>query len=83
MNNDRAAPPASGQAPPAVSGGGAAEKRPRIAFAMTSNYLPESTGGLELGGGVIAVRREGVGHDVAAANYLNALIPLLPPELRR
>lgn len=43
----------------------------------------ESTGGLELGGGAIAVRREGVGHDVAAANYLNALIPLLPPELRR
>jgi hypothetical protein len=43
----------------------------------------ESTGGLELGGGTITVRREGVGHDVPAANYLNELIPLLPPELRR
>ncbi|MFI6094174.1 hypothetical protein ACIA8G_01370 [Lentzea sp. NPDC051213] len=43
----------------------------------------ESTGGLELGGGRITVHRKGVGHDVTAANYLNALIPLLPPELRR
>lgn len=43
----------------------------------------ESTGGLELGGGTITVRREGVGGDMTAANYLNALIPLLPPELRR
>ncbi|WP_394620816.1 hypothetical protein JNUCC0626_17445 [Lentzea sp. JNUCC 0626] len=41
----------------------------------------ESTGGLELGGGRITVHREGVGHN--AFDYLNALIPLLPPELRR
>ncbi|MFS8098793.1 hypothetical protein LFM09_16820 [Lentzea alba] len=43
----------------------------------------ESTGGLELGGGRITVRRVGIGHDMTAANYLNTLIPLLPPELRR
>jgi hypothetical protein len=43
----------------------------------------ESTGGLELGGGMITVHREGVGRDMTAANYLNTLIPLLPPELRR
>lgn len=43
----------------------------------------ESTGGLELGGGRISVHCTGLGHDVTAANYLNALIPLLPPELRR
>lgn len=43
----------------------------------------ESTGGLELGGGRITVHRNGIGHDVAATNYLNALIPLLPPELHR
>jgi hypothetical protein len=41
------------------------------------------TGGLELGGGRITVHCTGEGHDVTAANYLNALIPLLPPGLRR
>ncbi|MDX8031450.1 hypothetical protein SK803_14590 [Lentzea sp. BCCO 10_0856] len=43
----------------------------------------ESTGGLELGGGRITVHRDGIGHDVAATHYLNALLSLLPPELRR
>jgi hypothetical protein len=43
----------------------------------------ESTAGLELGGGRITVHRKGVRHHTTAANYLNALIPLLPPELRR
>lgn len=43
----------------------------------------ESTAGLELGGGRITVHRRGIRHNATAANYLNALIPLLPPELRR
>ncbi|GGU34798.1 hypothetical protein [Lentzea flava] len=43
----------------------------------------ESTGFLELRGGWITVHRTGTEHDGPAANYLNALIPLLPPELRR
>jgi hypothetical protein len=43
----------------------------------------ESTGCLELRDGWITVHRTGVGYDGPAANYLNALIPLLPPELRR
>jgi hypothetical protein len=43
----------------------------------------ESTGFLELRDGRITVHRTGVEHDGPAANYLNALIPLLPPELRR
>lgn len=43
----------------------------------------ESTGELELGGGRITVHRNGIGHDETAANYLNALFLLLPPELRR
>ncbi|MET8758588.1 hypothetical protein [Lentzea sp. NPDC004782] len=43
----------------------------------------ESTGFLELRDGWITVHRTGTEHDGPAANYLNALIPLLPPELRR
>ncbi|MEV6239531.1 hypothetical protein [Lentzea sp. NPDC051838] len=38
---------------------------------------------LELRGGKISVRPEGLGHAPNSAVYLNALIPLLPPELRR
>jgi hypothetical protein len=43
----------------------------------------ESTAGLSLGGGRIVVHRRGAGTETVAANYLNTLIPLLPPELRR
>ncbi|MET9634265.1 hypothetical protein ABZX92_43110 [Lentzea sp. NPDC006480] len=43
----------------------------------------ESTGFLELRDGWITVHRRGLGYDGPAANYLNALILLLPPELRR
>jgi hypothetical protein len=38
---------------------------------------------LELRDGKISVRPEGRGHAPNSAAYLNALIPLLPPELRR
>lgn len=43
----------------------------------------EFTPVLELRDGKISVRPEGRGRTANSAAYLNALIPLLPPELRR
>jgi len=54
----------------------------RMTMALTS-APSESTAGLSLGGGRIVVHRRGAGTETIAANYINALIPLLPPELRR
>lgn len=45
--------------------------------------LVSAPGEVELSGGRITVHRIGRGHETAAATYLNSLIPLLPPELRR
>jgi hypothetical protein len=55
----------------------------RVTPALASAPPSESIEGLELGGGWIVAHRRGAGTETIAANYLNVLIPLLPPELRR
>ncbi|MEU0885303.1 hypothetical protein ABZ345_42495 [Lentzea sp. NPDC005914] len=55
----------------------------RMTPVLVSAPPTDSTEALELGGGRAVLHRKGAGTETIAANYLNALIPLLPPELRR
>ncbi|KJK43167.1 hypothetical protein UK23_34285 [Lentzea aerocolonigenes] len=54
----------------------------RVTPALTAEPT-RFTGTLEMRDGWITLRPEGRGHARNSAAYLNALIPLLPPELRR
>ena len=54
----------------------------RVTPALTAQPS-KFTGTLELRDGWLCVRPEGRGHAPNSAAYLNALIALLPPELRR